>query len=136
MCKGLSIDDVGVPRDTVFQEVRSGAGFETGDFVNEKMGELPWNDSTYSQNIYILVICLVERSYPFRCGYISQTKTTRHILTLQKELGASLARATPSHRAAKISNDPRFRGLVRNNGTSHRDAKRQHQYFRKLLILR
>ena len=36
--KGLSSDDVGLPRDTVFQEIRRGAGFETGDFVKEKMG--------------------------------------------------------------------------------------------------
>ena len=36
MCKVLSIDDVGVSRDTVFQEIQSGAGFETGDFVKEK----------------------------------------------------------------------------------------------------
>ena len=36
MCKGLTIDDVGVSRrDTVFQEIRPGAGFETGDFVNK-----------------------------------------------------------------------------------------------------
>ena len=38
MCKSLSIDDVGVARDTVFQEVRPGAGFETGDFVKEMLG--------------------------------------------------------------------------------------------------
>ena len=38
MCKGLSIDDDGVSRDTVFQEVRPGAGFETADFVEEKLG--------------------------------------------------------------------------------------------------
>ena len=36
MCKGLSIDGVGMSRDTVFQEIRPGAGFETGDFVKEK----------------------------------------------------------------------------------------------------
>ena len=36
--KGLSIDDIGVSRDTVFQEIRPGAGFETGDFVGEKLG--------------------------------------------------------------------------------------------------
>ena len=29
VCKGLSIDDVGVSRDTVFQEIRPGAGFAT-----------------------------------------------------------------------------------------------------------
>ena len=28
MCKGLSIDDVGVSRDTVFQEIRPGAGLK------------------------------------------------------------------------------------------------------------
>ena len=37
----ISIDDVGVSRDTVLQEARLGAGFETGDFVKEKMGSLP-----------------------------------------------------------------------------------------------
>ena len=36
--KGLSIDDVGVSRDTAFQEIRPGAGFEAGDFVREKLG--------------------------------------------------------------------------------------------------
>ena len=38
MCKGLSIDDVGVSRVIVFREIRPGAGFETGDFVEEKLG--------------------------------------------------------------------------------------------------
>ena len=40
-CKGLSIDDVEVSRGTVFQEIRPGVGFETGDFVEKKLGELP-----------------------------------------------------------------------------------------------
>ena len=31
--KGLSIDDVGVSRVTIFQEIPTGAGFETADFV-------------------------------------------------------------------------------------------------------
>ena len=44
--KGLSIDDVGVSRDTVCQEIRPGTGFKTADFVEEKLGELPWNDSS------------------------------------------------------------------------------------------
>ena len=41
MCKGLSIDDVreGVEGHTVFQEIRPGVGFETGDFVKQKLGE-------------------------------------------------------------------------------------------------
>ena len=38
---GLSNNDVGVARDTVFQEVRPGAGFKTGDFVKEMLGGLP-----------------------------------------------------------------------------------------------
>ena len=38
MSKGLSIDDVGVLRDNVFQNVQSEAGVETSDFVKEKMG--------------------------------------------------------------------------------------------------
>ena len=37
-CNGLSNDDVGVARGAVFQEVRLGAGFKTGDFVEEKLG--------------------------------------------------------------------------------------------------
>ena len=41
VCKGLSIDGVGVSRGAVFQEIRPGAGFETGDFVKEKLGGLP-----------------------------------------------------------------------------------------------
>ena len=36
--KGLSNDDVGVSSDTVFQGIRPGAGFETGDFVEENLG--------------------------------------------------------------------------------------------------
>ena len=39
--KGQSIDDVRVSRDTVFQEIRPGVGFETSDFVKEKLGGLP-----------------------------------------------------------------------------------------------
>ena len=35
VCKGLSNDDVGVARGTVFQEIRPGAGFKTGNFVKE-----------------------------------------------------------------------------------------------------
>ena len=40
--KGLSTDDVGVARGhTVFPEIRLGADFKTGDFVNRKVGGLP-----------------------------------------------------------------------------------------------
>ena len=53
VCKGLSIHDVGVSRDTVFQKIRPGAGFETGDFVKEKFGGLPWNDSYLLCFIYL-----------------------------------------------------------------------------------
>ena len=38
VCKGLSIDGVGVSRDTEFQEIRPVAGFETADLVIEKVG--------------------------------------------------------------------------------------------------
>ena len=47
VCKGLlllllSNDDVGGgTRGTLFQEIRPGAGFETGDFVKEMLGGLP-----------------------------------------------------------------------------------------------
>ena len=36
--KGVSNDDVGVARDTVLREIRPGAGFQSTDFVNEKLG--------------------------------------------------------------------------------------------------
>ena len=45
VCKGLSNDDVGVARGTVFQEIRPIAGFKTGGFAKEKLGGLPYNDS-------------------------------------------------------------------------------------------
>ena len=40
VCEGLSNDDVGVARGTVFQEVWPEAGLKTGDFVKEKLGAL------------------------------------------------------------------------------------------------
>ena len=44
--KGLSIDDVGVSRDTVFKEIRPGVGFEAGDFGKEKLGEISYRRTT------------------------------------------------------------------------------------------
>ena len=41
VCKELSNGDVGVAIGTVFQEIRSGVGFKTSDFVEEKLGVLP-----------------------------------------------------------------------------------------------
>ena len=41
VCKGLSIDDVGVSRDNVFQEVRPGADFKTCDVIKQKLRRLP-----------------------------------------------------------------------------------------------
>ena len=38
VCKGLSIDDVRASRDTMFREIRPGAGFKTGHFDNEMLG--------------------------------------------------------------------------------------------------
>ena len=55
------MEDVGVSRDTVFQEIRPGAGFETGDFVKEKLGGYrrttprPWHSSCYDNRVAILV---------------------------------------------------------------------------------
>ena len=37
-CRGLSKDDIGVARGTVFKEIWLGVGFKTGDFVKEKLG--------------------------------------------------------------------------------------------------
>ena len=57
--KGLSIDGVGVSRDTVFLlEIRTGAGFETGDFVREKLGA-----GGYRRTALFGIKCLVV------CGY-------------------------------------------------------------------
>ena len=39
--EGLSNDDVGTARGTVFQGLRPRAGVKTGDFVKEKLGGLP-----------------------------------------------------------------------------------------------
>ena len=36
--KERSNDDLGVARDSLFQEIRPGAGFKTGDFVQRKVG--------------------------------------------------------------------------------------------------
>ena len=38
VCNGLSNNEVGVARGTVYQEIRPGAGFKTGHFVEEKLG--------------------------------------------------------------------------------------------------
>ena len=40
-----SNEDVGAARGSVFQELRPGAGFKTGDFIKERLGGLPYNDS-------------------------------------------------------------------------------------------
>ena len=37
--KGLSNDDIEGAGGTVYLEIRPGAGFKTGDFVKEKLGE-------------------------------------------------------------------------------------------------
>ena len=42
VCKGLLNDDLGVAKGIVFQEIRPGAGFKTGDCVEKKsFGGLP-----------------------------------------------------------------------------------------------
>ena len=38
VCEGLSTDDVGVARVTIFQKKRPGAGFKASNFVKEKLG--------------------------------------------------------------------------------------------------
>ena len=40
--KGLSSDDVGVSRGTVFREIRAGDGFEIGPFVKEMLEGLDY----------------------------------------------------------------------------------------------
>ena len=52
VCEGLSIDDVGVSRDTVFQEIRPVAGYETADFVIEKLGGIPQNEPVVAHAVY------------------------------------------------------------------------------------
>ena len=53
-----------VSRDDVFQEIRPGAGFETGDFGKEKLNGLPYNDSRLK-----VLLC--------KPGKTSQLKNTR-----------------------------------------------------------
>ena len=50
-CEGLSNDGAGLENGAVFQELRPGAGFETGDFVKYKLGGLPQNDA---QNMFCI----------------------------------------------------------------------------------
>ena len=40
VCKGRLNDDVGMARGTVFQALRPGTSFKTGDLVKEKLGEV------------------------------------------------------------------------------------------------
>ena len=40
VCKGRSNDVVGIATGTGFQALRPGAGFKTGDFVEEKLAGL------------------------------------------------------------------------------------------------
>ena len=44
--EGLSNHDIKVARGTVFEEIRPGVGFKTGNFVKEELRRLPsQNDS-------------------------------------------------------------------------------------------
>ena len=45
VCKALSINDVGVLRDTVFMDIPPGVGFQTGYLVKQKLGGLPQDDT-------------------------------------------------------------------------------------------
>ena len=45
VCQGLSNDDVGVERGTACREIRPGAGFETGDVIEEMFRGLPLNEA-------------------------------------------------------------------------------------------
>ena len=40
-CKRSSKNEVGVARGIVFQKIRPGAGFDTGDFIQERLWGLP-----------------------------------------------------------------------------------------------
>ena len=71
VCKGLVVllvllvllvvvpsnDDVGVARGTVFQQIRTGVGFKTGDFVEEKLGGLQTVDRLWVNVVTIKVDC-------------------------------------------------------------------------------
>ena len=56
-------------RDTVFKEIRPGAGFETGDFVKEKLGGLPWNDSVVDGSAHILIATARPKNFPKPGGH-------------------------------------------------------------------
>ena len=80
LCK--SLDDVWVARGTVFHQIRPGAGFKTGDFVEEKMGGLPQND-TYLPCFAEMRLCHLA-CYIYQVPYtITGTRyaTNRHACT-------------------------------------------------------
>ena len=71
VCKGRSNDGVGVARGIVFQALRPGAGFQTGDFVKEKLGGgyrtttlrgVILSENTLKYIIYILASKLIGSS--------------------------------------------------------------------------
>ena len=76
VCRGPSIDDVGVLRDIVFQEIRPGAGFETGDFGKEKIGG--YRRTTRSQK---LLLCWqrgrTRRGVVLEASFFIQLRGTR-----------------------------------------------------------
>ena len=84
--KGLSNDDVGVARGTVFQEVRPGAGFKTGGFVEEMLGGVTAERLCVHQGQDTLeAICLSGLAYFSIMDYHRKVKTTPHeIVTPRK----------------------------------------------------
>ena len=88
VCTGLSNDDVGVvARGTVFQDIRPGAGFKTGDFVKEKFGGgggVPyrttrgWRGSLTQHRLNVTIVspysvrktlCMLKRPWDYSAGW-------------------------------------------------------------------
>ena len=62
VCKGLSTDDVGVARGVIFQEIRPGTGFKSGDSVKRKVrGGYSRTTFAISDEPQLLAVNLVQR---------------------------------------------------------------------------
>lgn len=103
-CKKPSNDDVGLARCTVFNEIRTGAGFQTDDIANEKLGELPQNDP-YGE--YFGLICLrdiVRRANQSRLCHQHSARVIKSWLCPQQS--ANKEQRTAFNKAPRTSRIP------------------------------
>ena len=107
-CKGLSNTDVWVARGTVNRGIRPEAAYKAGEFVEEKLGGLPWNDSVRCSAIRVkgglrpknvicwadfgtmCVLCCVRTGASIGLGYFSAEMSC---IPLRTACGADLTSA-------------------------------------------